>query len=117
MTTTNYVIYCPCTNTKIPYMSWASHFCSNKHQEWYVENEDNVNSMIVTCPCKSIDYNFKNAHNHFKNKDHRAWESLDDSHSRGENVLIICKCGDIIRYKDRILHNKIHRMPIFQKSK
>jgi len=115
MSANNYVVFCPCVNAKIPYATWASHFCSNKHQEWYVQSEDNVNAMIVTCPCQKpqVEYNYKTAHNHFKRKDHRAWESLDET--RSENVLIVCKCGDVIRYKDRTLHNKIHRMPTFQK--
>lgn len=108
----SYKVFCPCTNTTTEYARWASHFCSTKHQEWYVSSAENVNKIIITCPCQNIEYNYKNGHNHFQSKMHRDWEKLDTN--RNENVLIVCKCGDVIRYKDRPLHNKIHRLPIFQ---
>lgn len=109
----NYKIFCPCQNLILSFSEWAPHFCSVKHQEWFIQSPLEINKINIKCGC-GISYNYQNGHDHFRSKNHKAWQVQDPN--RYDDVLIVCKCGDVIRYKDRPVHNRIHRMPIYQKA-
>lgn len=99
-------ITCGCDGNSYNYESQKQHYSSTSHMEWFnADPEEHINQIFIQCGC-GTHYNYKNGHNHFKSKPHRDWEMLDSK--RHDNVLIVCKCGDVIKYGDRQSHNKTH---------
>lgn len=66
---------------------------------------DYMSKLSVDCQC-GIEYYYNNQYHHFKTLEHRKWHR--ENPKEYDNVKIICRCGEIIRYGDKTEHNKSH---------
>lgn len=99
-------ITCGCDGNQYTYETYKPHIEASGHIKWVNTDPDHLDHVYIQCGC-GVHYNYKTAHNHFKSKPHRDWE-MNDYKTRHNGVLIMCKCGEVIKYGDREVHNKTH---------
>ena len=73
-----------------------------KHDDVHLEY---LMSLSVQCEC-GVKFFYNTQYPHFREKEHKNW--IDGDKSKYNLVKLICKCGKIINYSDRVEHNKTH---------
>jgi len=85
--------------------------CGEEFDDFDIHTKDGeghlefMSELSVNCQC-GVEYYYSNQYHHFKTFEHRKW--YRENPKGYDDVRIICRCGEIIRYGDRTEHNSSH---------